>query len=276
MTARPFERMAGTANGSLRLALLPIPILIVAGVLHRFDQIDVVPFFVAIAIAWSLALLALVMGGLAMRDIWHNGVRGFGPALAGMLLALVTLAMPAFVVAEMVRLPRLADISTDPVDPPVYTAPGFPEHPPLDDADRAAQQAAYPDIVARHYPVSPERTFAAVMALVQARGWRIAAANGPDLEVADAGMEAVAKTLVLALPVDVSIRIISDDDGTLVDMRSASRVGAHDLGDNARRIRSFFVDLDLALQGVTEPEEMTEPESDLPPPPLPPASPRGR
>src|SRR5690606_5941456 len=116
--------------------------------------------------------------------------------------------------------------------------------------------------------------FAAAMALVQARNWSVATANGPDLEVADAGIEAVAKTLVLALPVDVSIRIVSDDGGTVVDMRAAARVGAHDLGDNARRIRSFFADLDLALQGVTEPEEMTEPETDLPP--LPPSSPRGR
>ncbi|WP_051231379.1 DUF1499 domain-containing protein [Kaistia adipata] len=274
MTARPFEREAGTANWSLRLSLLPIPILIVAGVLHRYEWIDVIPLFVAIAIAWGLALLALVMGGLAMRDIWVEGVRGFGPALAGSLLALVILAMPAFVMAEMLRLPRLSDVSTDPIDPPAFTAPGIQAHPAPDAADMEAQQRTYPDIVARHYPVTPERAFTAAMKLVEARGWKIAAANGPDLEVADAGIEAVAKTLVLALPVDVSIRIISDDDGTLVDMRSAGRIGAHDLGDNVRRIRAFFADLDLALQGVTEPDEATEPETDLPP--LPPASPRSR
>ena len=263
MTARPFEREAGTASWSLRLSLMPIPILIVAGVLHRYEWIDVVPLFVAIAIAWGVALLALVMAGLAMRDIWRDGVRGFGPALAGSLIALVVLAMPAFVAAEMLRLPRLSDLSTDPLDPPAFTAPGIPAHPSIDAADSAEQQAAYPDILARHYPVTPERAYMAAMKLVEARGWKIVAANGPDLEIADAGIEAVAKSLVLALPVDVSIRIISDDDGTLVDMRSAARIGAHDLGDNARRIRAFFADLDLALQGVTEPEE--EPESDLPP-----------
>jgi uncharacterized protein (DUF1499 family) len=269
MTARPFEREAGTANWSLRLSLLPIPILIVAGVLHRYEWIDTVPLFVAIAIAWGLALLALVMGGLAMRDIWRDGVRGLGLALVGSLMALVVLAAPAFVAAEMLRLPRLSDISTDLLDPPSFTAPGLATHQPSGTADRAAQQAGYPDIVARHYAVSPERAFTAAMALVGARGWTVVAANGPDLEIADAGIEAVAKTLVLALPVDVSIRIVSDDDGTLVDMRSASRIGAHDLGDNARRIRAFFADLDLALQGVTEPDEMAEPETDLPPLPRP-------
>jgi hypothetical protein len=269
MTARPFEREAGTAAWCLRLALLPIPILVVAGVLHRFELIEVAPFFIAIAIAWALALVSLVLGGLAMRDIWREGVLGFGLALTGSVLALVILAMPVFVAAEMVRLPRLSDISTDPVDPPGFSTPELQQRPVADAVDRAAQQAAYPDVVARHYPVSPERVFTAAMALVQGRGWTVVAANGPDLEIADAGIEAVAKTLVLALPVDVSIRIVSDDDGTLVDMRSVSRIGAHDLGDNARRIRAFFRDLDLALQGVTEPEESSEPETDLPPLPRP-------
>lgn len=92
------------------------------------------------------------------------------------------------------------------------------------------------------------------------------------MESADASIEAVARTLVLALPADVALRIVADDDGSLVDMRSASRIGSHDLGDNARRIRAFFSDLDSALQGVTEPVEGDE--TDMPP--LPPVSPRAR
>jgi hypothetical protein len=274
MTARPYEREAGTADWSLRLALLPIPLLVVAGVMHRLGQIETVPFFVVIAIAWALALLALVLGGLAMRDIWREGLRGFGPALAGSLLALVILAMPAFVVAEMVRLPRLSDVSTDTQDPPGFTNPAAATRPLPDAVDRAEQARAYPDIVARHYPVSPERVFTEALKLAEARGWRLVFTDAPDPEDADASIEATAKTQVLSLPVDVSIRILADDDGTLVDMRSASRIGAHDLGDNARRIRAFFADLDTALQGVTEPEETVEPEAVLPP--LPPVSPKAR
>ncbi|BCP52649.1 hypothetical protein K32_12660 [Kaistia sp. 32K] len=268
MTARPFEREAGTANWALRLALLPIPLLIVAAVMHRLGQIETLPLFIVIAIAWGVALLALVLGVLAMRDIWRDGLNGFGPALAGSLLALVILAMPAFVVAEMIRLPRLSDISTDREDPPGFSAPGAVARPPADAAEGEAQTKAYPDIVARHYPVSPERVYAEVTKLVGGRGWEVVAATPPDAENADAGVEAVAKTLLLALPVDVSIRLVADDDGTLVDMRSASRIGAHDLGDNARRIRDFFADLDTALQGVTEAEEPAEPDTDLPPLPL--------
>lgn len=274
MTARPFEREAATANWSLRLALLPIPLLILAGVMHRLGQIETTPFFVVIAIAWALAAMALVLGGLAMRRIWIDGLQGFGPALAGSLLALAVLAMPGYVLAEMVHWPRLADISTDPDDPPALGVllaqnrqlPGVFE--------KSEQVAAYPDILARHYPVSTGRVFTEAMALVQGRGWTEIVATSPDIENAYANITAVAKTLLLSLPVDVSIRILAEDGGSLVDMRSASRIGAHDLGDNARRIRAFFVDLDAALQGVTETDEAVDPEVDLPP--LPPVSPKAR
>ena len=37
----------------------------------------------------------------------------------------------------------------------------------------------------------------------------------------------------------------------LVDMRSASRIGPHDLGSNARQILDFMTDLDTALQGLS-------------------------
>ncbi len=39
---------------------------------------------------------------------------------------------------------------------------------------------------------------------------------------------------------DVVIRISSDADGTLVDLRSVSRVGVSDLGANAARIQDFL------------------------------------
>jgi len=48
-------------------------------------------------------------------------------------------------------------------------------------------------------------------------------------------------------------------------MRSASRWGQHDLGQNGRRIRAFMGDLDLALQGLfTEFEEPAEEHVDEP------------
>jgi hypothetical protein len=61
-------------------------------------------------------------------------------------------------------------------------------------------------------------------------------------------IQAVARTPVFGFPDDVALRLRLTPDGTLVDMRSASRGGRHDLGENARRIKRFLADLQLALQ----------------------------
>lgn len=64
-------------------------------------------------------------------------------------------------------------------------------------------------------------------------------------------VEAVATTLLFGFESDVVIRIIEEENGTVVDMRSASRWGPHDLGSNAARIIMFMSELDLALQGAS-------------------------
>ncbi len=66
-----------------------------------------------------------------------------------------------------------------------------------------------------------------------------------------AAIEAVAPTLIFGFPDRVVIRLRTSPEGTRVDMRSTSAVGEHDLGQNARRIRSFLAALDAAL--VLEP-----------------------
>jgi hypothetical protein len=60
-------------------------------------------------------------------------------------------------------------------------------------------------------------------------------------------IEAVARTPILGFRDHIVLRIQSGTDGITVDMRSASEIGSHDLGENARRIRSFLEDLDVAL-----------------------------
>jgi uncharacterized protein (DUF1499 family) len=47
----------------------------------------------------------------------------------------------------------------------------------------------------------------------------------------------------------VAIRVRDDGDGITVDMRSASRYGRFDLGDNAARITEFLGELDQEVAG---------------------------
>lgn len=100
------------------------------------------------------------------------------------------------------------------------------------------------------------RALARKSVMTQSRG--VAAQVAPDAGVADepalqgtsnlAVIEATALTPVFAFRDDVVVRMRGSPEGTEVDMRSASQIGAHDLGQNARRIRSFFARLDAMIQ----------------------------
>ncbi len=153
---------------------------------------------------------------------------------------------------------RLTDISTDVDNPPAFIlaladrpADARPLTDPTDD-DIETQRDAYPDIVSRHYPVGTVRVFDDAKKIVDQRGWRLLGAHAPEDQDATGRIEAVATTLVFGFRQDVVIRILPDGEGALVDMRSAARYGAHDLGADAERIRAFFVDLDGSLQGIND------------------------
>jgi uncharacterized protein (DUF1499 family) len=143
------------------------------------------------------------------------------------------------------KYPQIHDITTDAIDPPVFamaveirdeTANSLE----LDQQTIAQQLEAYPGIQSVH----SELDFA--LAYVQAE--KVAANLGWDITRADpvAGeIEAVDTTKIMAFKDDIVIRIRRTDEGSVVDLRSASRVGRSDMGANAKRIRSFVAQFKL-------------------------------
>ncbi|MDF1792838.1 MAG: DUF1499 domain-containing protein [Thalassobaculaceae bacterium] len=150
--------------------------------------------------------------------------------LAGALLGVLYVTVP--MVQAFFILPAINDIATDLADPPVFTVSQTPPYPAAL-ADR--QRAGYPDIgplflktpVAELFP----RTHTAALDM----GWVIR-----ELTAEEGRIEAVATTALLRFKDDVVVRLRPDGGGTRVDLRSRSRVGVHDLGTNARRIRAFL------------------------------------
>lgn len=63
-------------------------------------------------------------------------------------------------------------------------------------------------------------------------------------------IEAIAYSTVLRVKSDVIIRVVQEEETTLVDMRSTSRFQSRDLGANAKQITDFLEALDGALVGV--------------------------
>jgi uncharacterized protein (DUF1499 family) len=76
--------------------------------------------------------------------------------------------------------------------------------------------------------------------LAQLRGWSIAVSDPVE-----GRLEATDTTRFFRFKDDVVVRIrpTEDGSGSIVDMRSISRVGVSDLGVNAKRVRSFLADM---------------------------------
>ncbi len=257
MRQRIAEAESRIAGWSAYLAAVSIPVLIIAAVGHRAGLMDVTSTYSVMAVGFLLAAGAVLAALIAFVAIWRDGNRGVMRAMRGLVLGLAVLAMPAVGAWEVITLPRLTDVSTDPSQPlPLMAAQRDrgPDDAPVvapDAMSAALQRQAYPDIVPRHYPVSTARVYLEARTIVDQRGWRVLSDVPPSDNDPSGSIEAVAQTLVFGFRQDVAIRVTAEGDGTRVDMRSASRGTAHDLGANAQRVRRFFSDLDASLQGVT-------------------------
>ena len=149
--------------------------------------------------------------------------------------------------------PPLRDISTDLDDPPALdtsdrTADMNVLSPPTP-GEQSLQSDAYPLVTGRSYNLPFETVVDAVETVLDRRDWQL---QGPYPETdgqSEVTINALAKSFVLGLPADVAIRITDDGDTVIVDMRSASRYGRYDLGDNAARIVDFLGELDQEVAG---------------------------
>jgi uncharacterized protein (DUF1499 family) len=98
----------------------------------------------------------------------------------------------------------------------------------------------YPDIVPRKVAASPGKVFDAAMHAVN----RLPRWSVVSYDEGTGHIRAEATTRMLRFVDDVTIRIEPDGDRFTVHVRSASRVGKGDFGQNARNIRAFLSELD--------------------------------
>jgi uncharacterized protein (DUF1499 family) len=104
----------------------------------------------------------------------------------------------------------------------------------------------YPDLTPRVYQAGAERVFdAALHAVGRLPRWSLIAYHPERGEI-----RAEARTRVFRFVDDIVIRVREQDGAAVVMVRSASRVGRGDFGQNARNIRALFEELDRQLQVV--------------------------
>jgi uncharacterized protein (DUF1499 family) len=153
----------------------------------------------------------------------------------------------------------LHDVSTDLADPPRFSSiemrkDNFDQIPGADDTAMRGMnpeqrwavihQKKYGDIRSVRVSLPVNEVITKAERLAKARGWTIALSLP-----AEGRFEATAESAMFKFKDDVVLRVRSADNsgGSIVDMRSISRVGQSDLGVNAKRVRSFLADLSGTL-----------------------------
>ena len=196
-----------------------------------------------------------------------------------LLRPLVALAVPLIVAGVAVallgparRVPPIHDVATDTVNPPRFgpeierlraAVPGgngvqpmdvplrtLPTHARAASSPRMAAWAgksvgqivreAYPELQPLRLSAPPDEAFAWARQAAEAEGWRIV-----RVEPATWELDATDTLFWFGFKDDIAVRVRPDGrGGSVVDVRSASRVGLSDVGVNARRIRSYLARFD--------------------------------
>jgi hypothetical protein len=208
-------------------------------------------------IKWSffLGLGALLLG---IFYIWRGKRKGRPRRPLLWLGTLIGAAYTLWILSLLLKafsVPAIHDISTDLADPPKFAvlverADNFDNIPGAEDGDMRGlnpqqrwvtlHQKGYGDIRSVRISQPMDQVMAKASRLARERGWTIAA----DMP-AEGRLEATATTAMFRFKDDIVLRVRPTEDrsGSIVDMRSVSRVGQSDIGVNAKRIRKFLADL---------------------------------
>jgi uncharacterized protein (DUF1499 family) len=266
LAVEPFSQLAIWAR---RFASFSVATALLSIIILRSGLLEIVPALATFAGALILALVAILLALAALVVIWRQGLRGTGYAVTALGLGLLLLAYPGYLSAKAYKLPAVADITTDPLDPPRFEAIArlrTREANPVQYAGlRAAelQRSAYPDIEPLEVAATPQIAFQGAYSVMEKRRWRIVDARAPETGRREGRIEAVARTPVMGFRDDVVLRVRTTPDGARIDVRSASRYGYHDFGTNASRVSALLTDINDAVDVLLEKENKKEKKPEL-------------
>lgn len=230
----------------LGLQLLLLAVMVSAVFAFRSEWIHFAPLATAFAVS-AIGLLALA--AVALLALGWSLISRQRIARSPLLLSIGIAAAPVMTILLTVgpggfKVPPIHDISTDLENPPQFVVVPTLRH----DSDNnleyagdtlvAQQRAAYPHIVPLTVEGSVDETYARARQALRSLGWQIVSDSPERLE-----LEAVESSRLFGFKDDIIVRIRAGESGTVVDVRSVSRVGRSDLGANAKRIERFLAAL---------------------------------
>jgi uncharacterized protein (DUF1499 family) len=192
----------------------------------------------AVYVGAAAAIASLVLIVLLAVPKWRT--RPWLPLLA-LCIALVAVAPPLILLGQAKAVPPIHDITTDVADPPAFVAllevrnrsPNGAEY--GGPAIAAQQQKAYPEVKPLVIAAPPREAMQKALDAARSMGWEVRSSDA-----ASGRIEATDTTTWFGFRDDVIVRIRAEGTGSRIDVRSVSRVGASDIGANAKRIREFL------------------------------------
>src|SRR5215510_409551 len=251
------EPVSALATWSRNLAVFSVVAVLVSILIVRFGFLEIKPAMATFFGGLAIAGLSILVGLAAFAAIWQTGSRGMGRVMLALLINAVVLAYPAYLALQYRKLPKIYDITTDPIDPPRFEAlarlragegANSAVYAGLYSAEQ--QRTAYPDIETVELEIPVQRAYEVTLALVTRRKWLVIDERPPQLPRRIGRIEAVARTPIMGFREDVSIRITPDGEDSRVDIRSSSRYFESDLGSNAARVSKLIEDINAAVDNA--------------------------
>ncbi len=279
-----YERpVSYAASWARRIGLFTMFLFLSSAVLHWMGIIASETFAVLLALSGVLAVLTFMLSVYGLLRLWMVGAKGGRASAKGLFFSVVVLVPVGFLVLRIYTLPALHDISTDVNNPPAFIDPvsqRVVSLPVIGESPAAfeGQAEAYPQVTGRRYDGAMDRVLEAVRQVAGNNRINITQVKMPEVEPEEAQSESSViargaevplraplsnpapavillqgetRALILGLESYVSIRLSEEAETTYVDMRSVSRLGAHDLGTNAQIITAFLAALDAELLGIS-------------------------
>ena len=189
-----------------------------------------------------LAAIGLLVGIVSIFVSKKRGFTGDMPILFTSIgVCAVIMVLMGMQFQKGASVPAIHNISTDLSDPPQFNAivaiRGESSNPLEYDAGKIGpqQQAAYPEVKTLMVTTSMADTVTNVVAVLEAMGLEVVAVDS-----AGGLVEATETTFWFGFKDDLVVRVRGSGAGSIVDVRSVSRVGLSDLGANAARIMELL------------------------------------
>jgi len=237
-----------TSTRALFVSAIVLLVILVTGPLgYKFSMVPLEPSLISLLIAVVGGALVFLVGLVYLVIAMRSGLgRDRNLVIVSMILGLIPVGIIGPQMAAAGDVPPIHDITTDTANPPAFVAIvplrenapngyeyGVSEAWPAAKLG-AATMEAYPDLKAIESDLSVADAVDRGEIALKAMGLEIVAVDK------EAGLvEATATTLWFGFKDDMVVRVVSNGEGSIIDLRSMSRVGQSDVGANAARIGDF-------------------------------------